>query len=116
MLATLLLAPILGAPPAVTYPESRRDGTVETIHGTEVQDPYRWLEGDVREAPEVSDWVDVQNEVTFAKLHAIPAREMIRPRLEQLWDYARTGTPSKVGGRYYFTHNNGLQNQAAWIP
>ncbi|MCP4759100.1 MAG: S9 family peptidase [Planctomycetes bacterium] len=114
MLATLLLAPVLAAPPANTYPDSRRDGTVETMHGTEVQDPYRWLEADVRVAPEVSDWVDAQNEVTFAKLHAIPARETIRPRLEQLWDYARTGTPSKIGGKYYFTHNNGLQNQSVW--
>ena len=98
-----------------TYPSTPRGDVVDTWHGTEVADPYRWLEGDVREHDDVSNWVDAQNEVSLGHLHAIPEREAIRNRLETLWNYEKTSSPIKVGGRYYFTHNDGLQNQAVWM-
>ena len=96
------------------YPETLRGETVELMHGVEVADPYRWLEGDVREHEDVSDWVDQQNEVTFAHLHAIPERAGIRDRIESLWNYPKTGRPMRYGDRYYFTHNDGLQSQSTW--
>jgi len=98
----------------LSYPDTPRDGTVYTMHGIEVEDPYRWLEGDVREYPEVSDWVDQQNVVTRSHLDSIGARSAIRDRVEALWDYPRTSTPARYGDRYYFTHNDGLQNQPVW--
>ena len=48
------------------YPETRRDEIVETIFGEKIADPYRWLEGDVRNTPEVADWVARENAVTQA--------------------------------------------------
>src|SRR5438105_2013798 len=81
-------------------------------HRTRVADPYRWLEQDVRKSKEVADWVAAQNKVTQAYLAAIPERDAIRRRLTELWNYERFSVPFKRGGRYFYTRNDGLQNQA----
>ena len=93
------------------YPETRRIDHVDVYHGVEVADPYRWLENDVREAEDVAAWVAEQNKVTFAHLESIPEREAIRKRLTELWNFERFTYYVKAGGRYYFTKNDGLQNQ-----
>ena len=97
--------------PTVEYPETATVEHVDTYHGVEVADPYRWLEDDIRESADVEAWVEAQNEVTFAYLEAIPEREIIEKRLTELWDYERYGMPVKEGGLYYYSYNNGLQNQ-----
>ncbi|MDH3245894.1 MAG: prolyl oligopeptidase family serine peptidase, partial [Saprospiraceae bacterium] len=94
----------------VNYPDTRTDSTVDEYHGTVVADPYRWLEDDNSE--ETKDWVNRQNEVTFSYLDQIPYRELVRKRLEEVWNYERYGTPFKRGDRYYFFKNDGLQNQS----
>jgi len=94
----------------VEYPRSNKVDVVDVYHGTEVPDPYRWLE-DV-DAAETKAWVEAQNRVTFAYLEAIPERARIRERLTELWNYERYGTPFKEGGRYFFYKNDGLQNQS----
>jgi prolyl oligopeptidase len=96
---------------SITYPRTETVDHVDTYHGTEVADPYRWLEDDVRENEDVAAWVSAQNEVTFAYLSTIPEREAIRERLTKLWDYERYGLPVKRGGRYFYSYNDGLQNQ-----
>ncbi|MER3413651.1 MAG: S9 family peptidase [Armatimonadota bacterium] len=98
------------------YPTTRKMDLVETIHGVKVADPYRWLEE--MDSPAVKDWIERQNKVTFAYLKAIPGREGIRKRLTELWNYERYGIPFKEGGRYFFTKNDGLQNQSVlyWAP
>jgi len=112
--ATLLLCSaawaVNDAPPV--YPASKSVEHTDDYHGTKVSDPYRWLEDDVRVSAEVADWVMRQNEVTFSYLEDIPEREAIRKRLEELWNFEKRGTPFKKGGRYYFTKNDGLQNQS----
>ena len=109
-----LLTILVAVLSASAYPTTARVDVVETMHGVEVTDPYRWLEGDVRSHDDVSDWVDAQNVVTQAHLQSIPQRQAIRDRIEQLWNYERTSAPFRVGSRYYFTRNDGLQNQAVW--
>ncbi len=94
------------------YPESRTVDQVDSYHGTAVADPYRWLEDDVRESEAVRDWVDAQNEVTFAYLETIDERDAIRTRMTRLWDFERYGMPVKEGGRYFFRYNDGLQSQS----
>ena len=94
------------------YPESRRDDVVEEQFGVSVADPWRWLENDVRNDPEVAEWVAAQNRVTDAYLATLPGRDVFRARIEQLFDYERFGVPAKKGGRYFYLHNSGLQNQA----
>jgi len=97
--------------PTFTAPETRKVDHVDLYHGVEVEDPYRWLEEDVRESEEVADWGEKQNEQTFGYLHAIPEREQIEARLTKLWNYEKFSSPFKRGGRYYFYKNDGLQNQ-----
>ena len=94
------------------YPETRRLDLVEDHFGVQVADPYRWLENDVRNDAEVAAWVEAQNEVTDAWLAALPARDWFRARIKTLFDYERFGAPTKKGGRYFYMHNSGLQNQA----
>ena len=95
----------------ISYPATATVAHVDNYHGTDVADPYRWLEDDVRENAAVADWVAAQNELTFAYLDTIPERERIMKRLTALWDFERYGLPERKGGRYFFSYNDGLQNQ-----
>jgi prolyl oligopeptidase len=93
------------------YPETRQADVVDDYHGTTVPDPYRWLEE--LDSAETQAWVAAQNQVTFAYLKSLRSREAIRQRLTQLWNYERYGLPVKRAGRYFYTRNDGLQNQSA---
>ncbi len=95
----------------IQYPHTATVDHTDDYHGTIVADPYRWLEDDVRESEAVEQWVDHENELTFAYLATIEERKLIRARLEALWDYERYGLPEKKGGRYFYSYNDGLQNQ-----
>ncbi len=107
-----LQLPMTRADTTWTYPSTKRVDDVDSYHGQQVADPYRWLETDVREAPEVADWVEAQNEVTSGYLQSIPCRNAIKERLTELWNYEKFGTPFKSGDRYFFSKNDGLQNQS----
>lgn len=96
--------------PAYPYPQTRRDDVVETLHGVQVADPYRWLED--LDSDDTKAWVTAQNKVTFDYLGTVPEREQIRARLTELWNYERYGLPFKEGKNYFWSHNNGLQNQS----
>jgi prolyl oligopeptidase len=93
----------------LTYPFTPTVDQTDDFHGTQVRDPYRWLE-DV-DAPATLEWVKRQNELTYSFLEQIPARERLRARLTGLWDYAKASAPFKRGGRYFQFRNSGLQNQ-----
>ncbi len=96
---------------AVDYPEVYRDSSVvEDYHGTEVADPYRWLEDDNSE--QTKAWVTAQNKVTHGYLDQIPFRDKVRDRLESLWNYEKYSSPFKESGEYYYFKNDGLQNQS----
>ena len=96
----------------MAYPQTKRVDLVETQFGVSVADPYRWLENDVRNDGEVRSWVDAQNKVTNAFLATLPGREALEKRITELYDYERFAAPEKKGGRYFYTHNSGLQNQS----
>ncbi|HEV3007157.1 MAG TPA: prolyl oligopeptidase family serine peptidase, partial [Pirellulales bacterium] len=98
------------------YPAARRCDQVDDYHGTEVPDPYRWLEDP--DSQESRAWIEAENKLTFGYLEAIPQREAIRDRLTKLWDFEKFGTPSVHGGRYFYSRNDGLQNQSVlyWAP
>jgi prolyl oligopeptidase len=109
---TLLALPAIAAAAELEYPVTKRVDHTDTYHGTVVPDPYRWLEDDVRESDDVAKWVEEQNKVTFAYLESLPERQAIEDRLTALWDYEKYSAPFKRGGRYYFSKNDGLQNQS----
>ncbi|GIW79112.1 MAG: prolyl endopeptidase [Gemmatales bacterium] len=93
------------------YPKTRRLNHYDVYHGVKVHDPYRWLEEDVRKSKEVAEWVEAQNKVTFAYLQAIPERKAIQKRLTELWNFEKYSVPFRIGGRYFYEKNDGLQNQ-----
>ena len=101
-----------GATAKFDYPTTRKTDLVETQFGVKVADPYRWLEDDVRVNPEVADWVKAQNAVTDRYLDTLPGKEVLAARMKKLFDYERFGLPEKAGGNYFFTKNDGLQNQS----
>ncbi len=101
-----------GAPGAIplAYPATKQVDQQDNYHGTKVADPYRWLE-DANSA-DTHDWVTAQNKLTQAYLGQIPGRAAIKARLTALWNYERFSVPVKEGGRYFYSRNDGLQNQA----
>ncbi len=94
----------------INYPETRKTDTIDVYFGTQVADPYRWLEDDNSE--ETAAWVKAQNDVTNAYLAKIPFRDQVRERLTSMWNYPRYGVPFKKGGKYFFFKNDGIQNQS----
>lgn len=94
------------------YPVTKRLDLVDDHFGVRVADPYRWLEGDVREQPAVREWVTEQNKVTDSYLAQLPGRDILKERMARLYDYGRYSTPRKAGTHYFYTFNTGLQNQS----
>jgi len=94
----------------LVYPQTKKVDVADDYHGTKVADPYRWLEDD--NAPEVKAWVAEQNKLTFSYLNGIPCRPRIAKRLEELFNYPRYSAPFRVGEYYFFSKNDGLQNQS----
>ena len=109
-LTTFCLSAALTAQSNLQYPETRTVDHVDTYHGTKVSDPYRWLEDDT--SAETAKWVEAQNKVTFAYLEQIPFRKQLFARLQKLYDYAKYSSPSRKGDYYFFSKNDGLQNQS----
>jgi len=93
----------------LVYPVAKKVDTTNVYFGTEVPDPYRWLEDDNSE--ETAEWVKAENKVTEEYLSQIPFRDKIKDRLTSIWNYPKYGTPFKEGGKYYFYKNDGLQAQ-----
>ena len=104
------------------YPTSAQVNQVDDYHGTQVADPYRWLENP--DSAESRDWIEAQNKLTMGFLAEIPARDRLKVRLTKLWNYEKYGIPFKQGDdredeakngstqRYFYFKNDGLQNQS----
>ena len=111
---TLLMSGVMamgqGSVAGLQYPAARISDQVDDYFGVKVADPYRWME-DVDSA-EVKAWVDSENAVTQAFLADVPARDRIHARLMELNSFERISAPGRAGGRYFFSKNTGLQNQA----
>ena len=109
--ACLVAVPLVAQEKSFVYPKTHTVDQTDDFHGTSVADPYRWLEDDVRTSKDVAAWVEAQNKLTFGYLASIPQRETIVKRMTELWNYEKIGAPFRRGGRYYFSRNDGLQNQ-----
>ena len=107
--ATALFAADAPTSSKLDYPKAKIVDQVDDYHGTKVADPYRWLED--TDSPDTRAWVEAENKLTFSYLDKIPYRPAIRERLTKLWDYERFDVPEQQSGRYFYQHNNGLQNQ-----
>ena len=97
------------------YPEAAAGDVVDTYtrkDGTkfDVPDPYRWLEDP--DAPETRTWIDAENALTQGYIQAVPERGQIHAKLTEIWNHERFSTPSKKGSKYFYSRNDGLQNQS----
>ena len=93
----------------IIYPQTAKDATVDEYFGVKVSDPYRWLENDT--SAQTAAWVEAENKVTNTYLQKIPFRGKLLKRLTELSSYEKVGAPSKHHGKWYFSRNDGLQNQ-----
>jgi len=110
---TLLTATLLspdGQAQKITYPATQKIEHVDDYHGTQVADPYRWLEDD--RSDETAAWVKAENEVTFDYLNKIPFKQKIFDDLEKAYNYPKYSAPRKKDDYFYFYKNDGLQNQS----
>jgi prolyl oligopeptidase len=110
LLGTFLMIVSCTPKASLEYPETKKEAVIDTFFGTPVEDPYRWLEDDNSEA--TASWVKAQNELTFTYLNLLPGRDSINARLTTLMNYPKIGIPTKEAGKYFFTKNDGLQNQS----
>ena len=98
------------AMPAVSrYPETKTVKQTDNYHGTDVSDPYCWLEKE--KSKDVKAWVEAQNSLARPYLAKLPTREHYKERLTALWDYEKYSTPYMVDGKLFYSYNDGLQNQ-----
>lgn len=112
---TVLLVALCLAPAALSenfnYPPTRTDSTVDTLHGVQVPDPYRWLES--VDEPEVQHWTELQNALTRSALDRFPKeRAKLKSELETLYAAASMSSPRVYGTRYFYTRRSGSQNHA----
>jgi len=96
----------------LNYPETRKSDQIDDYFGVKVPDPYRWLEDE--NSAETKAWVEAENKITFAYLDKIAYREKLKARLTQLINYPRISAPFHRGNTYFFTKNDGLQNQSVY--
>ncbi len=114
-IALAFASPGAAHPTMPEYPETRATDTSEVLFGETIEDPYRWLENDVRNDEDVAAWVEAQNEVTNAYLAQVPGTRWFKDKLGALIDYERYGIPSKAGDRYFYSYNSGLMNQSQYF-
>ncbi len=94
----------------LTYPNATRDAVVADFHGMKVPDPYRWME-DI-DSPATRAWVEAEDKLSRDYLNTLTDRDAIAQRLRQIWNYERWTAPIRHGSHWFYTHNDGLQNQA----
>lgn len=86
------------APPA---PVARVEVVKDVYFGETLSDPYRWMEND--KDPDWLPFLKGQNEHTRAILDAIPGRDRLLQRIQQLsGDAAVTSEVQRGGGRLFF--------------
>jgi prolyl oligopeptidase len=101
---------ILAQSSSFTYPQPRKGDVVDNYFGTKVADPYRWMED--LNAPDVKQWVEAENAVTFKYLDALPVRDALKKRITELWNYPKVTPPRYQGRHWFYNRNSGLQRQS----
>src|SRR5919202_1090885 len=104
------VARLRGDQPSLTYPQARKSAASDDYFGTKVADPYRWMED--LNSPELKQWIDAENAVTFRYLDALPLRDVLKTRITGLWNYPKVTPPRYEGRHWFYNRNSGLQRQS----
>ena len=100
----LLAALAVSAVACETYPpppETVRVPVVDTLHGVEFTDEYRWLED--QESPETRAWIAAQNAYAEEIVGDTPLRAELEGRLRELMDAPGAIFPRRAGDHEYFS-------------
>src|SRR6266700_7103856 len=95
---------------SINYPQPRKADTSDSYFGTKVSDPYRWMED--LNASELKQWIDAENAITYRYLDGLPARDRLKARITELYNYPRVTAPRYVGRHWFYNRNTGLQRQS----
>lgn len=96
----------------LSYPKTEKENVTDNYFGTTVADPYRWMENDT--SSRIPHWISAQRALTDEYLNRLPDRKAIQDYLSDTWNYAKETQPIKAGDYYFFTRNNGIQDQPIW--
>lgn len=108
--ATLVAASLCALAQAPAAPPARPAS--ETFFGTEVADPYRWLE-EVK-SPEAAAWMKSQSDYTMSLLARIPGRQAMLERnakYEEAIPARVTQVARETGGRWFLERRGASENQ-----
>ena len=97
-------------PKETSYPISKKVDFVETIHGYEIEDQYRWLEDFTSE--ESKTWVDEQNKFTQNFIGKNKYKKSIAKNLNSTWDTESISIPYKVEDKTFYYFNDGTWQQS----
>ncbi|ASZ14969.1 prolyl oligopeptidase family serine peptidase [Chitinophaga pendula] len=97
---------------ALSYPKTDKVNVTDNYFGIEIADPYRWMENDT--SGNLSRWISAQRSLTNDYLSSLPYRQQMKDYLSATWNYAKETQPVRVGDHYFFTRNDGIQDQSVW--
>jgi len=97
-------------PKETSYPISKKVDFVETIHGYEIEDQYRWLEDFTSEESKI--WVDEQNKFTQNFIGKNKYKKSIAKNLNSTWDTESISIPYKVEDKTFYYFNDGTWQQS----
>ncbi len=89
-------------------PDTRTELLVETLHGVEIADSYRWLED--QDAPETRAWIDQQNAYTDSVLTGLPGREALESVVARVLQVDAISLPNERDGRYFHSKRRADQD------
>jgi prolyl oligopeptidase len=105
-LCLLVCGPALAGPPPTPV-----ERVVETVHGAEIVDEYRWLENLESHSEQVERWTTAQNDYTRAVLDAVPGRVELEAELGPLMSLPSISAPVMRSDLYFYRRRTGSQNQ-----
>lgn len=91
------------------YPIAPKSESKDIYFGNEIDDPYQWLEDNTNS--DTKQWIEEQKAYSEEILSALPHRELINQRLNELYRYEKKGTPMIIGGHTFSFRNSGFENQ-----
>ncbi len=94
----------------IKYPETPVKDVVDTLHGVEIHDPYRWLEN--IDDPKVRAWIEAQNRLTKSILDSLHGRARLESEIEKIFRKESLSLPNYRKGRYFYYYRLPEQNHA----
>ena len=106
----ILLLSCSNEPQEISYPNSQKIDFVETIHGYQIEDQYRWLEDFT--SSDSQKWVNKQNDFTKKFIDKNKFKKSIAKNLKKTWKTESISIPYKVKEKTFYYFNDGSWQQS----